>query len=190
MRSEVTVTDSFQQPEGILPLEHQGLEPQFRDALTAEAPVLLAVARRILGNEAEAWDVMQSTLEIALRRQGSLRDSSALRPWLLRIETREAFRLRRRLRRLISVDAAFGELPVMHEPIAERALVRVALAHLPPRIRKAVVLHHMVGLSVADTATAVGVSENTVKSQLRVGMSRLREELSDVQNLKSDAPAR
>lgn len=37
----------------------------------------------------------------------------------------------------------------------------------------------MTGLSVAETAVALGTSENTVKSQLRVGLSRLRGLLAD-----------
>jgi len=34
-------------------------------------------------------------------------------------------------------------------------------------------------LSVRQTAEALGVSENTVKSELKVGLARLREELTD-----------
>ena len=42
-------------------------------------------------------------------------------------------------------------------------------------MRTAVVIHHMVGLSVAETASAMGISENSVKSELKVGLERLRE---------------
>jgi RNA polymerase sigma-70 factor (ECF subfamily) len=56
--------------------------------------------------------------------------------------------------------------------------VREALRRLPARIRVAVVLHHMVGLSVAETAAAMGVSPNTAKSQLKRGLELLREDLA------------
>jgi DNA-directed RNA polymerase specialized sigma24 family protein len=36
----------------------------------------------------------------------------------------------------------------------------------------------MVGLSVAETADAMGVSANTVKAQLKVALSKLREALA------------
>lgn len=49
-----------------------------------------------------------------------------------------------------------------------------ALAELPERMRAAVALHHVAGLSVRETAQAMGTSENTVKSHLRDGMRRLR----------------
>ena len=114
--------------------------------------MLLAVARTILRDEAESWDIMQVTQEIALRRRASLRDPAALRAWLLRIEVREALRLRRRLRRLVSLESAIRELPVVSGPGTEPVAVHSALGHLPGRMRNAVVLHHMVGLSISDTA--------------------------------------
>jgi DNA-directed RNA polymerase specialized sigma24 family protein len=45
------------------------------------------------------------------------------------------------------------------------------------RMRASVALHHMAGLSVAETAQALATSENTVKTQLRVGLRRLKESL-------------
>ncbi len=61
----------------------------------------------------------------------------------------------------------------------ERLAVRAALAQLSPLVRAVVVLHHMVGLSVREVADVVGTSENTVKTQLRTGLARLREVLGD-----------
>lgn len=37
----------------------------------------------------------------------------------------------------------------------------------------------MAGLPVAEVAAALGVSPNTVKTQLKVGLARLREALDD-----------
>jgi RNA polymerase sigma factor (sigma-70 family) len=57
--------------------------------------------------------------------------------------------------------------------------MKQALATLPIRVRAAVALHHLAGMSVRQTADALGVSENTVKSELKVGLARLRKELAD-----------
>jgi RNA polymerase sigma-70 factor (ECF subfamily) len=148
-------------------------------AVAAETPTLVAAARLILLDEAEAWDVVQTTIEIALRRGESLRDRGALRAWLLVILSRQAFRLRRRVRRALSLELAEIELHSVSGPTVDRVAVRDALARLPVRTRSAVVLHHMFGLSIAEVATAMHVSENTSKSQVRVGMNRLREVLRD-----------
>ena len=63
--------------------------------------------------------------------------------------------------------------------IAAHADVRASLARLPRRIRAAIALHYLAGMSVPETARAMGISENTVKSQLRIGLNRLREDLRD-----------
>lgn len=149
------------------------------EALHEHGPVLLATARLITLDQDEANDLVQATLEIALRHLDSLRDPAALRAWLLRIETREAFRVVRRLRRFVSLEGRVRELPSTDADPTGPAALRGALAALPRRTRAAVALHYLAGLSVAETAEAMGVSENTIKSQLKTGLARLREELAD-----------
>lgn len=150
-------------------------ETWLRDAVTERLPMLLAAARALMGEEADARDLTQHTAEIALRRGGTLRDPAAITAWLLTIQAREAFRLRVRLRRWVAIGRA--SLPSVPGPDPEALAIRTALQSLPPRTRLAVVLHHMAGLPVADCAVALGVSQNTVKTQLRLGLARLREEL-------------
>ena len=152
------------------------------EAIHEHGPVLLAAARLITLDDAEAQDLVQATFEIALRRIDTLREPAALRSWLLRIETREAFRVVRRLRRLIRLDHDRHDQPDPTADPAQRAQhadLRAALADLPVRMRAAVVLHHMVGLPVREAASALRVSENTVKTQLRTGLARLREALEN-----------
>ena len=148
-------------------------------ALQAHGPLLLAAARAITLNEAEAQDLVQTTFEIALRHADDLRDPGALRAWLLRIQAREAFRLVRRLRRFVPVGGGVVEVAVPAPDATDAVAVRRALGSLPRHMRAAVVLHHLAGLSVAETASALSVSENTVKSQLKTGLARLREALGD-----------
>lgn len=154
-----------------------------RDDVVAElavhGPVLLATARLITMDPDEAQDVVQTTFEIAIRSVAALRDPSSLRAWLLRIEVREAFRIVRRLRRLVSLDGRVVELAGPTPDLARHADVQAGLAKLPPRIRAAIALHHLAGLSVGETAAAMRVSENTVRTQLKTGLARLREDLRD-----------
>jgi RNA polymerase sigma-70 factor (sigma-E family) len=53
-----------------------------------------------------------------------------------------------------------------------------ALAALPARMRAAVVLRHVEGLSVEETASALGCSAGNVKSQSARGLDRLRDLLN------------
>lgn len=141
-------------------------------------PPLLAAARLLTRDDADARDLVQATLEIALRKASPLRDPAAAPAWLLTIQMREAFRMRRRLARVLPFR--FGPFePIAPAPDADAIALWSALIRLSPRVRAAIVLHHMAGLSVAETAVALGVSPNAIKTQLRVGLARLRELLGD-----------
>jgi RNA polymerase sigma-70 factor (ECF subfamily) len=159
------------------------VEPQERlaigEMLAEHRPVLLAAARLITLNEAEAQDVVQITFEIALRRGHTLRDPGALRAWLLAIETREAVRRVRVMKRFLSWGPHIAEAVVESPRHAETIALRDGLRALPRRVRAAIALHYLEGYSVRETAQALGVSENTIKTQLKKGLARLREELKD-----------
>jgi RNA polymerase sigma-70 factor (ECF subfamily) len=57
--------------------------------------------------------------------------------------------------------------------------VAAAMARLSVRQREAVELHYYAGLSVAETASVMGVSAGTVKSTLFDARARLRELLGE-----------
>jgi RNA polymerase sigma factor (sigma-70 family) len=149
------------------------VRPRSREAavevLHEHGPVLLAAARVITLDDDEAKDLVQTTFEIALRRIDSLREPTALRAWLLRIETREAFRAVRRLRRVVRLDGHVRELASPGGPVGERAEIREALLTLPGRTRVAVALHYLAGLRVtAPGSREVGsFSPSAPRSQPR-----------------------
>lgn len=60
------------------------------------------------------------------------------------------------------------------DDVAEREVVRAALARLPRGQREAVVLRYLDDLSERATAEALGVSIGTVKSQVARGLAALR----------------
>jgi RNA polymerase sigma-70 factor, ECF subfamily len=151
----------------------------FGAAIEQQTPRLFAAARALLRNESDARDLVQTTLEIATRRIGDLHDPAALRSWLLAIQVREAFRLRRRIARFIRLDPTVLEIRGSPGPDSDVIALRAALPKLPPRARAAVVLHYLGGLTVAEVARAMNISENTTKGHLKGGLARLREELRD-----------
>lgn len=153
--------------------------PALDELLAEHGSVLLAAARLICRDEHEAQDVVQTTFEIALRRGHTLRDRSALRAWLLAIEAREAVRTARRLRDRISLHPQVHDRPTTGLGHDERLALRESLRTLPRGARAAIALHYLAGYSVRETAEALGVSENTIKTQLQRGLARLREDLRD-----------
>jgi RNA polymerase sigma factor (sigma-70 family) len=139
------------------------------------------VAFLILGDRAAAEDVVADTLLTAFDKAGSIRDPAALRAWLLRVASNRAISARRRSGRVVALDAApdrAAPADVAAEA-ASRVTLRAALDELPPRTRAAVVLRYYADLPVEGVAAALGTSPNTVKTQLRTGLERLRASLAD-----------
>ena len=116
----------------------------------------------------------------AWRKGDQLRDPSALGAWLVRIAARHAITRRRRIGATLAMPPEAAErLAGAGAPSIDGVALRDALATLPPRMRAAVVLHYYADLTVDGVATALGRSPNTIKSQLREGLVRLRRHLDD-----------
>lgn len=64
-------------------------------------------------------------------------------------------------------------------PNPDRVALTAALAQLPPKHRRAVVLHHLGDMSIAEVARQEGVAEGTVKSWLHRARTALAAELTD-----------
>jgi RNA polymerase sigma-70 factor (ECF subfamily) len=148
------------------------------------------VALRMVGNPADAEDVVQDTFATVLQSLGSMRDGQALRAWLLQVAVRHAHRRlrRRRLRRFLGLDegvpeAVLAEAPgatgARPEARAELHLVEEALAKMPPAERIAWVLRHVEGEALEDVARACGCSLATVKRRIAAAEARLAVHLND-----------
>jgi RNA polymerase sigma-70 factor (ECF subfamily) len=154
---------------------------------------LLAVARRICGNEEDARDVLQSAYLSAFRSLDRFEGSSQLSTWLHRIVVNMALmRLRSRRRKPEeSFDALlpafqedghhveqFSEWGMPADRLLERedarATVRSCIAQLPDPYRQVLLLRDIEELSTQDVARMLAVTPNAVKVRLH----RARQALS------------
>jgi RNA polymerase sigma factor (sigma-70 family) len=150
------------------------------DLLDLYGREIQGVAYLILRDRAAAEDVMVDTLLTAFARGNQLRDPGALRAWLLRIATNHALGAHRKGARIIHLRAlpeAMGG-PVWPDQ-DDRAALWEGIEALAPRMRAAVVLHYYADLQVDDVAIALGISPNTVKTQLKTALRQLRTALVD-----------
>jgi RNA polymerase sigma-70 factor (ECF subfamily) len=150
----------------------------------------------MLGNQAEAADVLQDVFVKVFRGIRQFHQESSLRTWIYKIAVREALNERRsRSRRLshepISFDATVSpdwggsaasnrnaESPYRLVEEAERQhAVRRALASVAQPYRAVLILRGIEDLSYEEIAQVLGVAEGTVKSRLKRGRELLRRKL-------------
>lgn len=123
-------------------------------------------------------DVVQDVLVTVLQRLDSYQGSGRFEAWVdgvtLRVVLGRARQLRKHERRLAEVDAEEIALMRGNERYAtSRQLIR-ALDQLPSAQREAVVAHHVFGLTAPELAEQLGLSRETVRSRIKVGMGLLR----------------
>jgi len=153
---------------------------------------LWAVAVRTLGDAEEAADALQDAMISAFRQAGGFRGDSAVTTWLHRIVVNACLdRLRRRAARpaVSGLDeramAVLAPAPPGPDAAAstETSLdVMAALRTLPPDQQAVLVLVDMLGYSVADAATVLGISPGTVKSRCARGRARLLPRLAHLRD--------
>jgi RNA polymerase sigma-70 factor (ECF subfamily) len=147
---------------------------------------LYRAARAILGDADEAEDVMQQAYLDAFLHLGQFEGRSRFSTWLTRIAVHEALARRRRRaveEKAMPVDARLAGLRSRHDPEREahaeelRRLLEHALDALPARYRCAFVLREVEGLSTAEVAECLGVSEEVVRTRLHRAKRMLRDGL-------------
>ncbi|MEP6640152.1 MAG: RNA polymerase sigma factor [Chloroflexota bacterium] len=150
------------------------------DLLARYGSDMQAVAYLIVRDRSAAEDIVADSLLAALDHGRSLRDEDALRPWLLRIATNKALRHRQRSARVLELDIVnglAGETPGLDAD--ESMALWQAVRSLPPRMRAAVGLRYYLDLPVETVAEVLGVSPNTIKTQLKSALVHLRAALAD-----------
>jgi RNA polymerase sigma-70 factor (ECF subfamily) len=118
-----------------------------------------------------------------VRARGRFQAGARLKPWLYAIATNAARDWQRRKRPEELTEA--GELPasIPAESPAPRDTglehaVQRALAELPEGQRIPIVLHRFEGMSFAEIAESMGLTETAVKVRAHRGYARLRELLA------------
>jgi RNA polymerase sigma-70 factor (sigma-E family) len=151
----------------------------FTDYAGTRGATFFRTAYLMVGDRQLAQDLVQEALVKTLLAWPRLRDRGDLDAYIRRIIVTTCISWRRR--------RAFHERPVealpeqpgpdLADSVVTHDAVVVALAALPPRQRVAIVLRYYQDLTEAQTAEAMGCSVGAVKSQVSVGLRRLRDTL-------------
>lgn len=183
--------------DGVSPDSHRASVDRFRALAERELPRLYALARRLVGGDAE--DVVQECLLRAFRSFSQLESQEAGRQWLTSILLnccRDHWRVQSRrveeveldevdefsLFRKIADEDPFPYSDSVHVDFLHQfggEDVRAILASLPELYRVPLVLVHMAGYQVKEVAFMLEVPLGTMLARLHRGRKLFERELWD-----------
>jgi RNA polymerase sigma-70 factor (ECF subfamily) len=174
----------------------EGDKEAFYDLVRPYERAVFFAAKSVLENDADAEEVAQEAVLKAFVHIKDFRGESKFSTWLVQITINEArMKLRKEHRKLYeSLDepiagdegdyrpkdfADWREIPIEALQLKElREALNKALASLEPRYREVMVLRDVQHFSVAETAKALGISEENVRTRLHRARLRMRDALA------------
>jgi len=140
---------------------------------------LFAAARLILRDDERAADAVQDALLRAWLDLRGLRDPDRFDAWLHRLLVRACYRAarRHRSREIVEINLASTSDPVTSDTqhaIAIRDQLDRGFRRLTPQQRAVIVLHHYLGLSLAESAEILAIPLGTMQSRLSRATQAMR----------------
>jgi len=169
-----------------------GDDVAFEELVRTHGPRLLGLARRLVGNDDDARDVLQESFTSAFKGLPRFAGDAKLGTWLHRIVVNRALMTLRTRRRhpehpmddLLPAFESNGHHASHYSAWADperalerrdaRELVRSQIDRLPDNYRAVIVLRDLEELGTAETAAVLGITENAVKIRLHRARQALR----------------
>jgi RNA polymerase sigma-70 factor (ECF subfamily) len=157
------------------------LRREMAELLDAHGQALWTLARKLCRHQQDAEDVFQETASRVCKHLASQPQIGNPRAWLMTI-TYRVFLDQRKKAKSCDALADVPDLRAKRPPVEaasreEASRVQAAIENLPDGVRDLFVLHYTGGLSIRETAAAMGIAAGTAKSRLSAGLNQLRKTL-------------
>ncbi len=168
----------------------QGDRAAFRRLMARHAAKMLALARRMVPNHADAEEIVQEAMIRVWVNAPRWRADAAFRTWLYRVTVNLCLN-RRRQKPFVPLDDASevpDPSPSAADELAKRQTERLVanlIAGLPDRQRAAIVLTYYEGLSNAETASVLDTTVSSVEALLVRAKRMLRAGLGAIPDAAS-----
>jgi RNA polymerase sigma-70 factor (ECF subfamily) len=153
----------------------------YEELVEGYSDMVYRVCYRILQNPQDAEDAMQEVFLTVYRKIGDFRGGSTFSTWLYKISTNTALGMIRTRNRKYAQDISVDSMSEEDAEVAEawtavpddfvdriesEEIISRALEKLSPNLSAALVLHELEGLSIAETAEALGISVSASKVRI------------------------
>lgn len=178
-------TDPSADPDSaLLAAAAQGDEKAFSGLVTRHYDLIYRVVWRVTSGHADTEDIVQDAFLKLWNNPAQVRQSAALRGWLIRVATNLAIDRARR-KQASNIDdqpeiAASGP-DALDQVLGDRSAsdINSALARLPERQRLALSLVYFENMSNIEAAAAMEISVEAIESLLARGRRALKADLKD-----------
>ncbi|MFI5935926.1 RNA polymerase sigma factor [Actinoplanes sp. NPDC051494] len=151
----------------------------FEEFYAASAARVLGHVFVMTGNRADAEDAVSEAYARAWQRWSTVRAADSPEAWVRRVAARIAVSgWRKAVNRLRAHQREVGD-QVLDGLSADHVALVQALRSISATQRRDIVLHHLVGLSVAEIAAETGSPTGTVKARLARGRQAMAALLTD-----------
>jgi RNA polymerase sigma-70 factor (ECF subfamily) len=149
----------------------------FDDLYAALYPRLVRQLFAFTGDLTEAQDCVQEAFTRAYLRWGHVSTCDSPEAWVRTVAMRHSVSRWRKTRNAATAWRRHGAIVSPPDLSPDHVAVVTALRKLPAAQREAIVLHHLVGMSVAEISASTGAPSGTVKARLSRGRMSLAEDL-------------
>ncbi len=201
--AQLAVTETASDDLALVHASKNGDVAAFEELVKRYDGKLFRIAQHLTHNREDAEDIVQEAFLKAFQYLGQFRENSKFSTWLIRITLNQSLmKLRkRRPTREVSIDNNFqseeDSRPIdvadwapnpeeLYSAAELREILRKTLQELGPGLRMVFVLRDIEGLSLEQTAEALGLSLSAVKARSWRARLQLRERLSEYFNMPED----
>ena len=178
-----------QNDETLVLLTLAGEQDAYEALVSKYQKAVISAAASVTHNSFMAEDAAQDAFVTAWMKLDTLKEPKKFASWVCRIAKNCAIGMLPRYRSFLSLDESIGfeiedgsldpetEYIVSDEKSRDSEDLRKTVEGLPEKVGEIIRLHYFEGLSIAEIADRMRISEGTVKSQLHDGRKRIRREL-------------
>lgn len=140
-------------------------KPDIDAAYRQHSDMLYRVALAQLGNDADAQDAVQDVFIRYISHAPAFDSPDHEQAWLLRTAVNRCHDIarRRKIREFLPLEDALGVAAKETDGFTEVASL---LKSLPDKLREAVILHHLEGFSLEQTAKILGIGLSAAKMRI------------------------
>lgn len=161
----------------LLSLVERKKEKQIKTYIVENKEALYRFAYSYVKNEDDALDIVHDAICKSLDNINTLKNIDSIKSWIYQIVSNCAIDYIRKNKKYVAITDDLQDENTMRYDTYEDIDLQEALERLPEKYRIVIVLRYFEDMKIGDIAQVLNENENTIKTRLYNGLSKLKVEL-------------